>query len=76
MQRFPIGTLNFTNVFSLFCYLAKVSMTDTAHANPACIILRDLCCEGYFALHVESLANHQVAKFNAKIREIKSQPYS
>ena len=51
-------------------------MTDTAQANPACIILRDLFCEGYFALHVESLANHQVAKFNAKIREIKSQPYS
>jgi len=48
MQRFPVGTLTFQNLFSLFRFLVKVSLSDTAQANPACILLRDLFCEGFF----------------------------
>ena len=73
ISHFPVGTLSFNNICSFFLFLVKVSLSHSAQANPACIILRDLYGEGFFESHLESFSSTQVLVFNAKISEIKSQ---
>ena len=73
ISHFRVGTLSFSNVCSFFRFLIKVSLSHSAQANPACIILRDLYGEGFFEIHMQSFSATQVITFNAKVSEIKSQ---
>lgn len=67
IARFPVGTLTYKNLNSLFTFLTRIAQINTAKAEPLNKIMEALFRQGFFEMHLQSFNVDQINAFNTKV---------
>lgn len=57
IERFPVGTLTYKNLFSFYIFLARIACINTPKAESSNSILQDLFRQGFFEMHLQSFSS-------------------
>ena len=67
IERFPVGSLTYKNLFSFYRFLSSIGQINTPKAEALCAIMQDLFRQGFFEMHLTSFSTQQVSSFNERV---------